>query len=227
MRRKSVDIQPKNIEGVRLYLDDIEFCHEQLSKLGDVTIESGEWEFDSVDELRKLPELAKLSHDSTRVLELKVSTDGWRRSATVSVSKSSVYIRCRVEDEDAELQARGLLDTLVEHVKSRRTFLSKALGYPTIALLLIVAVALVVFGLSSGRDNVGFAGLVLFPVAMLTNLIVGYRSTERAAVVILRYRRDAPSFWKRNRDQLLVGLIVGVIVAAITVPLTWALTSNG
>lgn len=189
----------------KLYLDDLEQLFEVFSSTGSsVRILTPEFEMTTLQELASLPDRV--------IKELKMQCSDPYVSLDLEASSAWLY---RAGDDNA---SRGAVDRIRTIMARRRRRLAWFAGPIASGLLGGLALSLVLVGviLAIDRDLWSIAAfLVAAGIAWPSiRFFVGHPPAH--TVIVLARRSEAPGFWTRNRDTLIVAFIVAVATAGIT-----------
>lgn len=214
------------IGAVRLWLDDIERLVIELSNDGknDVKIEADGYTAETVDDLAELP------HHAIRELHLRQYFDGML--GHLIMIDRSIFTGARIFIGVADDAGLGALTRLKAELNRRRRLIG---GWVNVyvasfaaTIAAVIAAALVIRAMFAPIDSVG--GRVLattVAIAVCVLVYVGTGSLARSLIYTAR-RAERPSWWRRNRDHLTVGLITGVggaiLGGALGAVLTYYLT---
>lgn len=199
----SVDFPP-----VRLYLDDVEELFNILKKHAkSVNIETEKYELDDVAHLKEIK--------SDKIHKLTLSTSSPYISIDFESGSARVYI-----SEDTTLN-RGILSEIEDVIKKCRRRIAHIFHKSHLEFYLpVVAVVSVVqaYEYMKGWLFGAFAALIIIPTVL--GLVFGWKiDFSQYSTIVLSERHKQDTFFKRNRD----GIIVGIIVAIITAAITWLL----
>jgi len=197
---------------VVLYLDDLEklvgvfreVCGPDSVRL--ITV---------AHELDDLEELAKLQEELPKGLEIVARTpDG------LMVAEFKPYRVAFFAEKDTPV-SRGVCAKIREALKSTRPFywpLFTDWGF----LVLLVVVAIVTisvqfawFSLAPPLSGWSVAYIPILWVAAFGFCILVRALSNSLFVIVPKRRSQAPSFWKRNQDQIVVNIIVALASGAI------------
>ncbi len=196
-----------NPGAVRLYLHDLEEIDRLLRGVdGEIELEVDNYE--ATYRLSALEELAQVPGDD-KLREIRWSR--WRPAGTLTVHLSDKHVY--VIGSPA---LRGALEEVADVLRRRRRPLASVVQPPWRLLVFWVAWWLVLNVLvnlgvpaleRAGAEVPAFVGIgcILAGTGVFAFLL--WRLVWRPGVVLRVHRRDRPSFWRRNRDQLIVGLI--------------------
>lgn len=197
----------ERLNPAKLYLDDIEKIVETMLQISDkVEISNEEYSFESLDELKELKQ------EALRNLEITASHPS---RISIHFKKDSIYLHA---SDDAPA-SRGILEKIKEIVAQRSRRLvwllnSNFLSGGFFALSMIV---FIFYGVIDGNGYCFLAGII--------GVIIGWFWSWRSirsqhfnySVIILKHRIDAPSFFKRNRDKIIIAIIASVIGGIVVV----------
>ena len=200
---------------VRLYMDHLKEIHEHLSAFctDPVSIETSEHEAQTPEELRGL------KTDSVRELRI------WCHEPT--------YVVLRVNGHGADLSVNkgdrtsiGVYEQVRQVLLKARPWyhwLLKPIWLPAvIALMIFVLGTILLVALDRGRQvRLFYSGfwLAAYPTWVYLTLRVSGR-------VYVRERRELPSFFRRNKDTILTGLLIAIPTNAVTALITYYLSRD-
>jgi hypothetical protein len=190
----------KNLPPLKLYLEDIEFLVKRLESISSrITIKTDTHEFENISEFSNtqkeaLRKLQILSRDPYLIVELNQLS-------------ASLYL-----SEDRP-DARGVFEQIKSHLQKRRKFFtaiffSPIFFIPSIAFCLLVAPLISRFVPSSFQLFALLAWLFLYVCAGCLFLFLHNR---RYNIIIPKRRSDAPSFWERNWEKIVIGVLTGLL----------------
>jgi hypothetical protein len=182
-------------------LDDLRRIHAMLQEYsGDkVEIKTDEYSFADVDDLANLR--------VKEINELDLSTYSAKGGIYVTFGKRSCSIRTTSDD----MASRAILEGVKSVLASRKSLLGLLVTPPTI---MYISLPLCVLG-SLPRKIVPVPVALSSMLLMLVVLCISLGSLikPRYSRVILTNRIDAPTFWERNRDVIVVSTLVGIVCA--------------
>lgn len=199
----SVDFPP-----VRLYLDDVEQLFNILKKRAkSVNIETEKYELDDVAHLKEIK--------SDKIHKLTLSSSNPYISIDFESDSARVYI-----SEDTTLN-RGILSEIEDVIKRCRRRIAHIFhkSHPEFYLSAVAALSVLqVHEYMKGWLFGAFTALIITPIVLG---IIFYCKIDfyQYSTIILSERHGQDTFFKRNRD----GIVVGIIVAIITAVVTWLL----
>ena len=194
------------LPNARLFLDDIEAIYGLLSELGQVEIETNLYKLESLDAFKELPA------DEEVDVTLRVREP----------NEVTVYLERRlglVSSWRASLAVRGVAPQIAARVRQRRGWwdwlLQGWVPYAALALIFGPFAASFLPGSAAGSiERWVEGGIAFLGVALIAGGRLRQATARHISVVPVR-RRDAPSFWTRNRDAVVVGLVVGIVAAIV------------
>lgn len=207
---KSEQWQPAT--SVRLYLDDIDEILAILRQLGPaVSADAG----DFAGEIASAEELKQLQAEGSSLHSLVLQ-------AGSQAGQIRVRLRCpvavRIEPRD-DLRLAGA-GRQIHELLNRRELRSR--GSNDVLFLYVVCFGIIAaawialfLGVDAALMNVGaVSGLT---VGVLTSGVLSLfgRTNEPEATVVLAYRREAPTWWEKNKTSVLIGLATNLVVAAV------------
>jgi hypothetical protein len=196
-------VQRVSLGALRVWRDDIAEMVDlvaQVTPNQQVTLRTDKYVLDAVDDLDNAEE--------STLAQLVVTGDGARVRLTLGPRASVLEVR------DPDLRLRGFIQEVqrVAHRCSRRRASIAALA----VVLVLGAGALrggTAVGLLPQSPPLWVLALIVLPLGFATGLITG-RAQSRT-VLYTRTRAEAPTFWTRKRDDLLinvVALLVGGVI---------------
>lgn len=184
---------------MRLHLDELHEVYEVLSEYckEGATIETCGYRISDLNELAKLP--------VEQTNELYINSTN--RYLQISLTQNHGTIRVG----SGNIEAEGLVSRIEKILlkgKIRYPALPEStwIPFPTGLPLLI--------GLIIRNKILTITGGVIFLVYILWGLIYIRFTTKRYSTIVFKLRKETPSFWKRNKDQLVM-LIVGTIIVGV------------
>jgi hypothetical protein len=181
-----------------LYLDDIEYIYNTLCKYStEVSIKTKEYELDSP---KHLPDLKQESINELRFqsnepfMLLNLLRDG---------AEMVVY-----DDDSHSMAAVSDIKRLIS--KKRRVVNN---WFAITGLVAILAIFYALAEMNRVYDRIYIYAFLTLSVVWGGG--VAYLLSSKHSVVILSYKINSPSWWKRNQDNLIVGVIlvlIGVII---------------
>lgn len=217
MRRIS-DTSSRHLPPVRIFRDDLEELVSQLRSEGaECKVIYKQTEYDSLDEF-----LEHIKRDYVRSLTLEVSGPSWPYGMTVSLEPDEVTIHTPNQNPAV---AALIADSLRSRVPwySWRPSGNWWYGLQGALSFVLVAATIVTLPTFLSADSVWSFPLVGFVSAALILLAFRGRVWLGATRVYLVEADSRMSFWKRNRDQLIVATIssavsgfVGFVLGRIT-----------
>ena len=197
----------RKLPPIKLYLEDLEYLDSQLRSIpANVTIFTDEYEFENVEELSKT-----VKEKVVRKLNIQaITTDGFTIGLVVAEDSAHLSL---VGANDAK--ARGVFEQLLTYLRERRNSVIMLIvrsAWPIVLLLTSVTIY-------SGVQHQGHVSptlLISWIIICLVCLIVATAINDRSYTTIyLKHRADAPSFWERNWEKILiavVNLIIGIVL---------------
>jgi hypothetical protein len=220
LKRRGPLVERISFGIVRIYLDDIQEIFSILRELtDDVRIQADDFVANEPQDL--------LDISSETISELTIVAT--QPNVTVTLSGNTAIL----EATDADMATLGAVKRIEERMRHRRRPLKKFLwnkdqppALVGLAIALgVVAFVLAIVALSSptapnpqlGTETdtpreigVGWV-IAIWALALLTIALAVIMTARRQAIVIPRPQKDAPPFWKRNRDEILINAIFTAI----------------
>jgi len=212
MERK-IQAHSEHLKRVLLYRDDIEQIVELLREVSpNVELSTDEHKFSDVKEW------ADMKRDYFTNMQVK-TRDPY---VSLNLSKSSVWLYI---DEDTP-QSRGAFEKVKRFLMERKPpgqWLLNAWMPPIVFSLLWIPFDLALWGKN-------WALLTVTGIFMLGNVgwwwLAVRAHTHKYSVIVPKYRVEAPNFWQRNADKIVVAIISAVFGSLLTL-LIKALTTKG
>lgn len=189
----------QRLEPVKLYLDDLERIVEVLRSVSsDIRITTGQYALDN------LGELPLLKREFLRELEITI------REPHVSLECSHSGIWLYISDDNPI--SRGLFDKVREILLQRRRLLAP-LGFVSgLGGALFSAGLFALFRGMIKAHAITVVGAILCLALAIGAIWYSYWEQERGyAIIIPKYEMDAPSFLKRNADQVALAVISAIL----------------
>lgn len=201
----------RKLPPLRIYEDELRELYSFLTDTCEesISIETCGYELDSIDECRNLPE--KQSHE-------------------ITISCKKPYLQIQLTQHygemycgDANIEAEGIISRAEQILRKGER------NHPRLTekwwWLIPLFAGLLGMGCASQSVSLIAVGTVLLVLSWVV-VVVEYRLSYNTVVFALR--KDAPSFWSRNKDQVLL-LFIGAVVGSlftIVVSLTQSLFTN-
>lgn len=199
----------ETVPPVKLYLDDLQEIETLLKEhYGDkIEIRTKEYKFNSVDGLQQLDE-PKIYH-----LKISVGEGIFASDVEMELKRSEATIFCRTDTP----KDHGIVNKLKELLLNRKRLARKL--RPLWFLCLIASlVVLYLFQRYSTSLPIILVLAIIALILVTLQLWIVLADIRYHCIIIPKWKRDAPSFWTRNKDQiwlLIIGAIVGAIITAI------------
>lgn len=207
--RKEVAVQTRirplseRIPPVKLFLDDVERIVELIGEVSSrVVLETEDYVLQEPGKLAELP--------SGSIHYLHVS--GWEPYITLSLEPNSAYLYA----ESDTASSRGVCEkvkTLLLTKKRRLSWLTLSSFGPGISAGL--AFSGLLWGIVTRQLPLILLGVVCASIAGPWWWWSREGSFRRYSTIVLRRRTDQESFWRRNADRLVVGIIVGTVCTVV------------
>jgi hypothetical protein len=200
----------RRFKPVRLYKDDLKMIYDIIAEhSNEIQITTEKYEFndwkDFIENAKSLKSLGLYSSGSSPKIAVRIS-----------IYQTFTVLDCSWSDEHAASYTFLRLSDIISNLEVKTPFLfrmSSAIIYPTLLTLWgFFAKKYLV------RTSVDIGYLILL---VLTTISLYY--LFHMSKIYLNLREDNPSFFKRNKDALIVNAIVAIASAIITVLITNAL----
>lgn len=221
--KRSIGYERK-FSHVRLHREDLDQIEAALAKLPDepgddqgAIFETEAWQASSLDELREVEGPSPLT-------ELSIADRNIAPRVRVNLYSFGTYLRGSGIDDPV---TRGVLEEVADVLaQARAPWPLRVLGHPVVdgaitAVSLILATAAIVGLFGRRTDLVVFAGVPAIALGLVTGMI-SLGPLRHGPTIALEKREARPSFWQRNRDEILVGAVTAVVTAVVTALVTQA-----
>jgi len=189
----------EDFKPVVLYLDDLEKILEILKELSDkIRISTDEYELDSLDELHKIGQETL----NTLIIEVGGSKGSF---PDISLNFRPSDISFHVYQDT--LPIRGVLEKTKEFLNGRKRklyFLATLFFWFSFGAIGYSICFLLDGPFTFNRALIGFAIIFLGLICIWWNHQV---TNKKWSVIHLKRRVDLPSFWKRNKDRIIIAII--------------------
>ena len=202
MRRRTKSYS-ENVPPVRVYLDDIEKIAEIIAEVSDeILLRTDEFDFEDASDL------ACLNRESINALEIRCS-DPYLQFEFAPGS-TRLYIGSDTPE------SRGTLEKVKALLLARRRRPGWLREYWWLAAWFWLApLSLLLHGIESSAWLLIVAGIGC-TCLLAVWLCWGYREAlYRHSVIVLKRRKEEVSFWKRNSDRIIVGIITALVAALL------------
>jgi hypothetical protein len=206
--KRIVENHSEGFGFLRIYREDLESILVVLEELGKpVTIQADGFELDTAKELFGL-RVERLRKLSISVSDPYVSLDYENNRIWLYIAKD-------------DIQSRGVFEKLKLVIKKRQNRLQQFLLNPIVWGVSMAGV--LILDWAAGKNLK--IGLVAFLLIVGASLIIGVAYATfaiRAAPygisrINISYKKELPSFWKRQKDNILSNLLFMMIGAALTI----------
>lgn len=198
----------KELQLVKLYLDDLQQIYEVLKEKGkNIKIIAEDYEIEDVNELSKLG-IKKLHNLSIKCSDPYITIELDTMWARIYFSEDTTY-------------NRGILSEIEDVIRKRSNILSRSLaswwGYAcTLVLFSCFSVSTIVNMKNDITMIFGWISLALLLLSIIA-LITSFRyKLMRYSTIMLYAKKEESSFWRRNKDQILVAIIAAIAGSVIT-----------
>lgn len=197
----------ENVTPVKLYLDDVDAIVQAMQAAGE-----GEVTVTTVDHvLRSVEELERYGEGVLRDVEIQ----RFNPYVSVHLRGAGAWIYTAT-DEPVSTGVYYKILALVARRRRRVGWLTGSSWAWVVGGVLINVGAPLIYATDSS-PLIAFGAVLL--ILGLVTLIASLVSVSRGAVLVPARKRDAPSFFQRNTDRLIIG-ITGAVVGAV---IAWAL----
>jgi hypothetical protein len=213
---RNIQSHSEQLKPVLLYRDDIEQIVELLREVSpNVELSTDEHKFNDVKEW------ADLKRDYFTNMLLKTRNP----YVYVGLSKNSVHLYIA---EDTP-QSRGTFEKIKRFLMDRKAPGQKLLNpsMPPLVFNLPLYAFLFLPGPLRDRDwtSISVTGILMLGCVWWWWLAIQSR-LRKYSVIVPKYRIDAPNFWKRNSDKIVL-VIISALIGSLLTLLIKSLTTKG
>lgn len=185
----------EDLKPVKVYLDDLEKIVAILNETNQrVEIIIGNYMLDNVEELKQIKEEV-LYNMTIRVCNPYISVNLRPNNARIYISEDTTI-------------SRGILGKIKDVLIRRKRHIAYVnLFYITSGISFITGIFLS-YSYNSKYFFIWLIGLALTLFLILLNCII----CGKYSIIIPKYKIDAPSFFKRNSDKIIIGIITAIII---------------
>jgi hypothetical protein len=209
----------REMPKVKLYIDDIEKILEILKEenFSDIKIETTNSEYNESEVNSIEPTESLLNISSHNPLYISITFN------------SSYGEGVRIYTDTDTALAYGVINKIETLLKRKRRIIFSIARRPWFAFSFLVVGQAIVFALRAKEiiTSVTFwliiLGIMIFYVILL---FLDLGKIPRTNIISIKRKKDRISFWFRNKDQILVGIIVAIITAIISVTITINITNK-
>lgn len=192
--KKIPDQIERTFRFIRLYLDDyeklVEIVREEKGEELEVTV--GTYQLNSPNEIKDVAS----QEETVNWLIIENRLEGIQ----VVGNRHGATVICRSDTPSVKGRYHIICELLSRRKLSLLPFLASWVGLISMTVFMIVGMFLL-------RDSV----LVLLP-SLLYLGIHTFTSLTKKFELMLKDRKEAPNFWKRNKDTIIVKVIGGIIL---------------
>jgi len=202
----------KELPPVKLYLDDLKSIHDLLQeKVKSIDITTEAYEVEDIKQLKDL-EVKEIHYLSIKCSNPYMSIEFRPSSASVYFAEDSTY-------------NRGILSEIEDILNKRKSFLRSFLTSSWAELVLGGFVGFSFVAMLVMLKNESLAYFWLFLGLVLLSIFFSVHSFRLGlwnyCTIALSKRKEENSFWKRNRDQILVATIAAIAGSLVTIFALW------
>ena len=196
----------KELPPTRMYLDNVQAIYNILkNNCSSVTIETDKYEISDVAQLKD----AGVSEIHT----MRIKGDNPYISIDLLPDRSSIYI-----SEDSTIN-RGILSQIEDILETCERKAAHIIGnfyFPLLLGLLFVGLIGVITKFTEGWLTISIisSAVILYILAFVNSFRL---SEHQHSTIVLSERREGTNFLKRNKDQIIVGIIVATVSVTLTI----------
>ena len=195
----------RSLPSIKIYKDELAEIYKLIkSELkGDVKILACGYEFDSIKEMDEL------SEETTNDLTIKFGFYQFN----VFLNK----FRCEIYSENENSHSEGVVSKIERILlKGKRVMQPWLISrwWPLFALTFIMAVCVILLPM-----RYFLYSLILCAIVLGIGGLQGFWKLNYYSIVVFKYRKESPSFLKRNKDKILlmiIGALLGSLLTIIT-----------
>jgi hypothetical protein len=200
-KKHSIDVE---IQHVRLYAEDLEAIDATLREVAPaLQVETENYEYESLEEL--------LNHDANPD-EILFRSEEPDLSVTIDKFEDAEIFAYKPQDH----KIHELLSDVEQILRSRRSRLRFFMGLSAALFFGAIAFINLAFYYSSDKGDGYRSWKVQTPIDGAIWAFLLFRLlSQRTPRFTLRRRSENSTFWTRNRDSLVVGLLLAVVSGVI------------
>jgi hypothetical protein len=194
----------EHLKPVKLYLDDTEQIIEIFRQDSlEVSISTKDYV------LNDFKELSDLKKDFITDVFIRV------KEPYISLSLEHHQIWLYAEKDNAI--SRGLFEKVKQLLSKRKRPLAQFLQSSLLTGLFAgTSIPLLTMGLAKTNSMLIFVSAIIFILALASGWYSYHDHFERYSIIIPKYKIEAPSFWKRNSDALVLAIFSAIAGGIIT-----------
>jgi len=176
-------------------------------------MKSDEFEIPSLSQLREVP------YD--RIPEFRINI--WEPDLWVKGEQGLFFVSSDTNDPEVVAAFDEIVSVIMRKRSSWLSFIHASIKPFFVGSAVFAVIALLLSWRLGASYPVAIwsAAIVLYGVLLVVEL---FYLAKRRPAVITQYKRDAPDFWQRNSDKIIVGVLLALVTAVSTVLLTvWLL----
>ncbi|MDD5038394.1 MAG: hypothetical protein PHN78_03660 [Dehalococcoidales bacterium] len=202
----------KELPPVKLYLDDLKAICDTLAqkaKTIDISVDTGieEYKVEDIEQLKKL-ETKKIHELSIKCSDPYITIEfkpGWVK---IYFGEDSTY-------------NRGILSEIEDILQRRKVFGGRFLTSFWASFLVGGLIGGSFIGMLVTSKTYVWLFLALELISILLMTFLWKFTFSGYSTIVLSESKEEISFWKRNRDQILVALIAATVGSLVTVLVLW------
>jgi len=208
---------------LRLYREDIDEVRGMLEKrCGQITISDESYIYNSLDEMK--------SRRGPRVHLLKLGAKNPYVSLSLGARKISRLYRDDSNSlyvSDGSNENEYLFLKVRDYLRTREAQLPRFVNFWGILLvgLLVLPLNHLISHSHISALSRSIGATIVFCSLILYDLLFFVYASKGFSIVSLEPRKGHPSFWARNRDELVRTIIAAIIGGAITLLIQWIISS--
>lgn len=206
MKRKSKTVTATLMQPTELFLEDVEQIYSTISETADsVSIENDDYEFESINDLQEI------KSSSLTNLKFIGYQNEWPQFF-LFINPNSIYIR--IYNDEMHLLGTASKVKEIISVRQRRFPPSRV----TLVFLWVIAVVTSLVGLviKFATQNHNEIVYTLIATTWIINILLVVLVKIPKNKINLTYSKNMPSFWKRNLDKIITGVITSLLTLIIS-----------
>ena len=209
MKKKTKTIVTE-LPPIKIYLDEIqdivEFLYGEVGK-DKVMIETENYRIEDPGDFKTIDEeqLDSLIISTANPYSIEVRLTSYRATINAHDDTKSLGISSKIES----ILMRGKRSVANIFKKLR----DSVYGVVGMSLVSFVVAGIIIIWMKPlvKVDPVFFAPLLLISIYCLISIPIFFVGIKRYSIIILKNRKETPTFWKRNKDQISMIIFTGLV----------------
>jgi|SaaInlStandDraft_4_1057021.scaffolds.fasta_scaffold32299_2 hypothetical protein len=206
MMKKIRRVKYLNLSPVKMYWDDLLEIHERIIIDRDVTISSGEYEYENINELKE-------NHAKDFIEKVEISGRGKKYSNNINVDIKPEKVT--ISHDSASIETAAIVKELISNNSPWYMYNPDSIIWKTTSMSLGFLSPLLVTILLKPIANISLKLLLI----VIGFAIMAWSFKEEPILgrtkIYSSIRKDKLTFWERNKEQILQQLLIGIILLVI------------